>query len=414
MEKDKITAIILSAGYSSRMGKFKPLLDIGGKTSLERIADTLKSAGIEKILVVSGYKREALQPVLKANNLMEVYNIDYDKGMFESVKAGIRAGLTKGNEDLTSGFLLIPVDYPLIPKEAIEMIVEEHRKIPGEFIVPCYKGKKGHPLLIPIAYIDEIMDYSGDRGLKGITSRHEDNMIRVDTNYEAVVLDMDTPTSYEEILKYYKANVEGACQKEEKIQDRLTNRRLFLIRHGEIQQHREKIFLGQYNPPLSEKGRRQAEEASKILLGHKLSIEKIYSSDLVRATETASIISTILAENIEIMSEPGLREMSLGQWDGCYISEIKKQQAERYEERGKNLLRFKIDNDSENFYDLRYRAAKSIAKILDEDENQDIVVVTHSGVIKTLMSVLYNLPLDEAVRQTIANGEVKILDERFA
>lgn len=410
MGNDRIAAVILSAGYSSRMGKFKPLLPIGEKAAVERIADSFKSAGIDTILVVTGYNREALQPILKANNLIEAFNKDYNKGMFESIKAGIRAALTEKLADGISAILLTPVDYPLIPKKIIGMLLGEHSKKPSDFIVPCYKGKKGHPLLIPINYVDEIMDYDGNRGLKGITSKYEGNMIRLETHCEAVVMDMDTIESYNEILEYYESQKKGVDKNINSLEREIIDRRIFLIRHGEIRRHKEKIFLGQYDPPLSEKGRKQAENAGKELLEHELFTKKIYASDLVRAKETAEIISKTLSDDLKVITESGFSEMALGKWDGRFISEIKEQYPEKYKERGENLLRFKIDNDSENFYDLRYRAFKSLKKILKEDVSKDIVIVTHSGVIKVLMSALYDTPLSLEVKKSISNGEIMILD----
>ena len=70
-------AVILAAGYSSRMKAFKPLLDIGGKTALERLVYELKQAGVRPIIVVTGHCREKLYPVLENLKIAEAYNKDY-------------------------------------------------------------------------------------------------------------------------------------------------------------------------------------------------------------------------------------------------------------------------------------------------------------------------------------------------
>ena len=103
----------------------------------------------------------------------------------------------------------------------------------------------------------------------------------------------------------------------------LRGKRIVLIRHGEIRQHKEKIFLGQTDVPLSDIGREQAEDAARELILEELSANRIYTSDLSRAAETAEIIAAAFPETC-VIPVPRLREMSLGEWDGRYISEIRR------------------------------------------------------------------------------------------
>ncbi|GAB1475663.1 hypothetical protein MASR2M70_04950 [Bacillota bacterium] len=398
------------------------MLPIGGVPAVKHIFEAFREAGIENIVVVTGYNRELIAPVLEEENITEAFNENFSAGMFESIKTGIRAGIEVNRSKLRpaaplSAFILAPADTPLVPAGLIDRIIQEHMENPKAFIVPCFRGKKGHPLLIPAMYSDEIMLYEGDRGLKGVTSLHDDNMIRLESRCEAVVLDMDTPEGYEEILQYYEKNRAHPQEWEsaEELMEALAGRRLFLVRHGEIQQHKEKIFLGQYDVPLSEKGREQAAAAGYELAAYNNRSERIYSSDLMRAVESSHIIAKTLysggqrAEKPEIIKEAGLREMSLGSWDGRFISEIKALYPDMYEKRGKDILSFKFDNDSENFYDLRYRAVKSIKKILSEDCSEDIVIVAHSGIIKVLQSAIWGTDLREELKKPIANGGVSLI-----
>ena len=84
-------ALILAAGMSSRMGAFKPLLKVGEETALLRIINRIKAAGIEDIVLVTGYERQRLLPLIEGKGIKEVYNESYRQGMFESVKAGLEA-----------------------------------------------------------------------------------------------------------------------------------------------------------------------------------------------------------------------------------------------------------------------------------------------------------------------------------
>ncbi|QOX64608.1 hypothetical protein FRZ06_15295 [Anoxybacterium hadale] len=440
---DRIAGIILAAGYSSRMGDFKPLLQIGNRTAVEWIADTYKKSGISSVLAVTGYKRELLVPVLEKKGIREAYNQEYDMGMFTSIQRGIREAMTVF-ADGPEGYFLMLADSPLVSAGVLKKIMDQHREVPEAFIVPCYQGKKGHPLFIPACFAEEILDHKGEGGLKAVTSRHEDRMIKLEVGDESVVLDMDTPQGYQELLDYYEerssyaqnrgidwdeAGETASGEQDAGLKLMLQGKRLFLVRHGEIRQHSEKIFLGQTDVPLSEKGRQQAAEAAEELLGNEARPLCIYSSDLLRAAETAELIRARFAEEenlseLSIICDSRLREMSLGCWDGCFIREIMEQYPEEYKRRGENLLTYKFDHSSENFYDLQYRAMKALRGILKqeraieigqntENKTKDIVIVSHWGVINVILCRLLNVPLENGNRRPITNGGIIALDFRI-
>jgi hypothetical protein len=92
-EEKKSAGLILAAGFSSRMGSFKPLLPIGDVTAIERVIDTLKKAGVHHIICVTGFQREQLSPVFAAHGVTEAFNPDFKRGMFSSIKAGVAKAL---------------------------------------------------------------------------------------------------------------------------------------------------------------------------------------------------------------------------------------------------------------------------------------------------------------------------------
>ncbi|MDD3168331.1 MAG: histidine phosphatase family protein [Eubacteriales bacterium] len=413
---NRFAGLILAAGYSSRMGAFKPLLTIGDETAMEMAAGTLRKAGIHNVIVVTGFLRERLSPILAAEKITEAFNPDFDRGMFTSIKAGIAKALSGSKagaepRETPEGFFLMLVDCPLVPPEVIERMIDQHREQPDAFIVPCFRGKKGHPLFIPAQYAEEILAYEGEGGLKAITNRYEDRLIRLEAGTEAVVLDMDTPEGYKELLEQYSRT--GTAEFE--AEGELKGKRLFLIRHGEIRQHSEKIFLGQTDIPLSGKGREQAAAAADLLKQHGCSPSRIYVSDLSRTMETAEIISSRLNPQAVLVGESRLRELSLGDWDGRFISEIREKHPEEYQKRGENLLTYKIGHNSENFYDLRYRAMKGFQHILEQEKKAekpcgDVVIITHSGVINVILSALCHTELEDQFHNYIPVGGIVVMD----
>lgn len=437
--REKYGAVILAAGLSSRMKAFKPLLPVAGTTAIEGQIDSAKAAGIDDITVVVGHNREELEPVLRNRDVRIAFNPDYETGMLSSIKAGLKAAAESGKE----GYLLMPVDCPLISvrvmREVMSSAVSEmssglacvsemssgdvsqdsfemsrgtrpqnsfrqgkaENSFQASFRVATFEGKKGHPLLVPAEYIDEICDFDGEGGLAAVTDRHE--VIRVETGEEGCVLDMDTPEGYEDIKNFV---ARGYAR--EKLELLTARKRIFLVRHGETEQHDEPLFMGQYDVPLNDEGRRQAEE-----LGRKIAeamredveaevlgmdkfgkepmpaIERIYCSDLTRARETAEIIckkvNDILPNPVNVKALSGLREINLGPWDGRPVREIKQEYPAEYEKRGQNLMTFKMRGcGAENFYDMQYRAVGALRELLRYDDAKDIIIVAHSGVCRAL------------------------------
>ncbi|MEG0157319.1 MAG: nucleotidyltransferase family protein, partial [Anaerovoracaceae bacterium] len=194
MESGKVVAIILAGGLSSRMKAFKPLLPIGGEPALLVAVKGFRAAGIKTIYVVTGHQRELLAPLIAQEGLIEVYNQDYEKGMFSSIGAGIAAA-----KNAEGGILLLPVDCPLVFPEVIKRVLAAATE--KNMVVPCYLGKKGHPLYLPQRYVERILAHDGKHGLKGVLEPLEQELIRVDGGREGVLLDMDDQAGYEEILR---------------------------------------------------------------------------------------------------------------------------------------------------------------------------------------------------------------------
>jgi len=393
----KFGAIVLAAGFSSRMGAFKPLLPLGDKTVIECILDEIQSSGINQTIVVTGHNREALLPVIDLYKVTEAFNSRFEEGMFTSTQAGV-AALPEGLD----GFFIMPVDCPLVKSEVMEMLMNSFDQ--NKFSVAVYRGKKGHPLLIPEKFRREIIEHDGKNGLKDITDRDFGLMQRIETDFEGVVMDMDTPEAYEELKEY----MENGCLTES-LDDLAKGRRFLLIRHGQIKQHKEKIFLGQTDVPLSDEGRAQAIFAADEVESLKINTDRIYTSDLLRASQTAKIIQ-LGADIPELVTDENFREMNLGPWDGKFISEIKETMPEEYEKRGKNLMIYKMGHGSENFYDLQYRVINALKKILKNDDNKDIIITAHSGVLRVIENNLQGGDVADEWEK-MKNGEVRVIEK---
>lgn len=185
----KIGAVILSAGLSRRMGRFKPLLPIGGVPALERCVQTFQSAGINDIRVVTGHRHEEVARVCTALQIHWTHNAYYAHDMFCSVQAGV-ANLPHDID----GFFVMPVDICLVRPwtiRATSAVFQTHAPLVA---YPCFQGRRGHPPLISARLRDSIVygaNHAG--GLRRFLERFESKIAEAATFDRNTLLDMDHP-----------------------------------------------------------------------------------------------------------------------------------------------------------------------------------------------------------------------------
>jgi molybdenum cofactor cytidylyltransferase len=194
----KVEAIILAAGYSSRAKDFKMELLIGNQTVVEHTISLFEGI-CSRVIVVGGYHGERICKRIevytpKSMNNMEVeylYNEDYPLGMFTSVQKGCSA--LKGGD-----FFITPGDYPLVKKETLQRLIAQK----GEVVIPSFEGKGGHPIYLSERVSKEIVNRPKEDQLRNVLSHFQKKYVKVED--EGVLMDLDTPKDYEELLKKYE------------------------------------------------------------------------------------------------------------------------------------------------------------------------------------------------------------------
>jgi len=190
---------VLAAGYASRMGRLKPLLPLGGGTVVEHTIRAFQHAGINEIIVVLGHRYGDIIPVLEKNHIAWVVNPQYEKGMMGSIRKGVEAL----RED-TRAFFIMPADIPLVRPSTIIHLIKKHSSNPSLVVYPAFKGQRGHPPLIPVYHREGILRWTGTGGLRRYLGAREKACMDVATTDSGVLMDMDTPRDYENILEKSK------------------------------------------------------------------------------------------------------------------------------------------------------------------------------------------------------------------
>src|SRR5690349_21805752 len=131
-----ISAIVLAAGKSERMGRPKALLEFRGRTFLENILDTISCSSIEHTSIVVGHHRREIVNAVQSDSI--VFNPDYEQGMVTSLQTGIRALPPE-----SIGAFLFLVDHPVVDVETIEAMIPS--AAPSRIVQPTFEGRRGHP-----------------------------------------------------------------------------------------------------------------------------------------------------------------------------------------------------------------------------------------------------------------------------
>lgn len=192
MNRGHISAVILAAGYSRRMHDFKPLLTIGGRTLLDRAVALFRAAGIADIRVVVGHGRERLRPILDREGIKGIINRRNSPEMFSSVLAA----LTHLEPAVTAVFFQ-PVDIPLVRPHTITQLLKRQGVEDDRILIPSFRGRRGHPVLIPSGFFGAIRRWDGSDGLRGAFAQLQDRTVSVAVADANILADMDTPEDYE-------------------------------------------------------------------------------------------------------------------------------------------------------------------------------------------------------------------------
>lgn len=189
----QVSAILLAAGSSRRMGQLKQLLPLHDKPIIRHCLDNLITSGIENIVAVLGYRGDEVLAVIQEMPVHIVLNENQESEMAESVRIGLRAIAEK-----SSGVLVCLSDHPLVSVDTLKSLMQCFREAPDKIIIPLYKGKRGHPTLFPRNVIEEIFEAGT---LRDIIDKNGSRLKFLKVQDEGVILDMDTKEDYDKVLK---------------------------------------------------------------------------------------------------------------------------------------------------------------------------------------------------------------------
>jgi molybdenum cofactor cytidylyltransferase len=186
----RVTAVVLAAGQSQRMGRSKQLLEWGDTTMLGQTVRNLKDTAVHDILVVTGSENESVEAIARAEDVRTVYNRRYASGeMLSSLQTAI-----KTIPPNRAAVLVMMADQPMVTARDIDLLLQAYWRGEGDIIAPEFGGQRGNPVLIDRHHFEELLALPLGAAPRDLLRRHKVTLIPAS---KAVLQDIDEPEAYE-------------------------------------------------------------------------------------------------------------------------------------------------------------------------------------------------------------------------
>src|SRR5690242_56747 len=184
-----LSAIVLAAGSSKRMGNMnKLLLTYKGKAIIETTLENILASQLDEVIVITGYEAEKVKDIIKHLPVTIIHNKDYVKGMTTSIQCGIESAKESGYMIcLGDMFTITTEEYALLKKVFEENVTSNSKSI----YVPRYNNEKGNPVIFSACYKDLILEHEEMEGCKAIVQANKEQIYGVDMPSDHVLQDMD-------------------------------------------------------------------------------------------------------------------------------------------------------------------------------------------------------------------------------
>lgn len=196
---ETISAIVLAAGLSIRMGRPKMLLPWNHSTIIQTVVQSLVECKLEQIIVITGAYHKEIEILLKSTPAKIVFNPNFENGeMLNSFQTGLRA-----IEGARAALLMLG-DQPQIQKETINNVITSYTD--QYILMPSFQMRRGHPWIIHQSAWSEILALKPPETLRDFMQKHNDQIGYVNIDTATILQDLDTPEDYQKIRSTSKAD----------------------------------------------------------------------------------------------------------------------------------------------------------------------------------------------------------------
>jgi molybdenum cofactor cytidylyltransferase len=187
---NRVAAVVLAAGRSTRMGGPNKLLaDVGGRPMVRIAVEQALASKARPVIVVTGHQREAVEAALRDLPVKFVHNPEFEEGLSTSLKAGVAA-----LPDNVDGAIICLGDMPQVDAALINRLIAVLDPDRGALVViPTIDGKRGNPVVWSRRFFPDLMALEGDVGARGLIGGYQEAVVEVPVTGKAAMTDVDTP-----------------------------------------------------------------------------------------------------------------------------------------------------------------------------------------------------------------------------
>ncbi len=191
----KTAGIILAAGTASRMGKTKQLLPFQGTTLLGRVLENAAASNLDELIVVLGHDADNIMKTVDFSGMRVIINTEHAKGQSTSLIKGLDAVSAS-----CFGAMFLLSDQPLITAKIINRMITVFQVSVAPILIPFCNGRRGNPVIISRSLFPQLSSLSSDTGARVMFDAYKDLIEKINFENDAVLLDVDTPLDYENLL----------------------------------------------------------------------------------------------------------------------------------------------------------------------------------------------------------------------
>jgi molybdenum cofactor cytidylyltransferase len=189
-----ITGLILAAGQGKRLGTIKPLLPTDQGAMLDVVLGRYRAAALDSLVLVLGYEARRIIQQISLSELKVIINGQHRSGMAGSIQRGL-AHVPPGSQAV----MIAMGDMPLVTTPTIKTLIREYKKGKKGIVVPVHDKRRGHPVIIDLKYLDDMLALRGDIGARPVLEAHPDDIREVKIKSDEIHIDVDTREAWEEI-----------------------------------------------------------------------------------------------------------------------------------------------------------------------------------------------------------------------
>lgn len=183
----RVSAIVLAAGASRRMGTPKPLVPVFGRPLLECVLENLAGSRVREMVVVLGYESDRVKRETDLRSVRVVVNPDYRQGMSTSIRAGLRAA-----DPSAAAYLMVLGDQPFAATATADALIAAWVRNRAAILIPTFRGRRGNPVLVDRVLMPAFDSITGDRGFRALFENRGDEIREVRVRDPGILYDVDT------------------------------------------------------------------------------------------------------------------------------------------------------------------------------------------------------------------------------